>query len=158
MDTTIAGPRTRPATWSSASLRVTAPGPLGFVDLTERVGGLVAAAGISEGICVVFCAHTTATLLINEWEDVEDFRKRLTALFPADAYCAHDDAGRRTRNLRPDERKNGHAHVAQMALGGTSHVIPVADGSLVLGCWQRLFLVELDRPTERTIVVQLAGS
>jgi hypothetical protein len=45
-----------------------------------------------------------------------------------------------------------------MIVGGTSHVIPVADGRPLLGSWQRLFLLELDEPKARSIVFQVFGS
>jgi secondary thiamine-phosphate synthase enzyme len=98
--------------------------------------------------------------VINEWEDgaLEDLRGRLDSLFPPGDYYAHDDLERRTQNLTEDERRNGAAHVAQMIVGGTSHVIPVAEGRPMLGEWQRLFLLELDEPKPRTIVLQFLGS
>ena len=70
----------------------------GFVDLTEELFRAVKDAGVTDGCAVVFCAHTTAALLINEWEDgaLEDFRARLEALVPAEVAYAHDDLTRRT--------------------------------------------------------------
>jgi hypothetical protein len=59
--------------------------------------------------------------------------------------------------MHPDERPNGHAHCLQLLLG-SSESVPVVDGALALGTWQRLFLVELDGPRpERDVLVQLAG-
>jgi len=53
-------------------------------------------------------------------------------------------------------RPNGHSHCQQLLLGA-SEVVPVAAGDLVLGRWQRLFLVELDRGRDREVVIQLVG-
>jgi secondary thiamine-phosphate synthase enzyme len=147
-------------TISTKTVTVLASSRLGCIDLTEDLEALIEASGLQEGAVVVFCAHTTCALAINEWEDgvLEDLRKRLNALFPPDAYYAHDDLERRTQNLTEDERSNGAAHVAQMIVGGTSHVIPVADGRPMLGTWQRLFLLELDEPKPRAVVFQLLGS
>jgi len=131
----------------------------GFVDLTEELFRAVKDAGVTDGCAVVFCAHTTAALLINEWEDgaLEDFRARLEALVPAEvAY----DLTRRTQNLEDThERPNGRSHVGQMLLGQTSHAIPVVQGEPMLGRWQRLMLLELDEPKAagRNVVFHVFG-
>ena len=140
-------------------IMVRAPERLGFVDLTEHVVRRVLAAGLIDGLCVAFTRHTTCALAINEWEDgaLADFRRRLEELCPPDEYYAHDDLQRRTQNLVPGERRNGHAHVAQMLMGGSSLSIPVRDGDLLLGRWQRLLLVELDHPKDRHVALQLLG-
>lgn len=132
---------------------------LGFVDLTDHLVDAIAISGLSSGFCLVYSRHTTCALLINEWEAgaQEDLLRRLDLLVPEAAYYAHDDLGRRTQNLVPNERANGRAHVIQMLLGGTSQVVPVVDGRPVLGRWQRLFLLELDEPKDREVVIQAAG-
>jgi secondary thiamine-phosphate synthase enzyme len=143
-------------TISPKTVTVLAPDRLGCIDLTPDLASLIAAWGFREGAVVAFCAHTTCALVINEWEDgaLEDLRERVESLFPPDVYYAHDDLERRTQNITEDERRNGAAHVAQMIVGGTSHVIPVVDGRPMLGTWQRLFLLELDEPKPRNVVFQ----
>ncbi len=110
-----------------------------------------------DGACLVFCSHTTCALVVNEWEDgaQEDFRRRLQNMASPDDYYLHDDMDLRTQNLVPGERKNGHAHVMQMLLGGTSIIFPVRGGSILLGRWQRITLVELDHPKDRLVAVQM---
>ena len=122
-----------------------------YVDLTEELQRAVKDAGVTDGCAVVFCAHTTAALLINEWEDgaLQDFRARLETLVPGDVDYAHDDMARRTQNLaETHERPNGRSHVQHMLLGQTSHAIPVAQAK-PCGRWQRLMLIELDEPNGR---------
>ena len=138
---------------------VLAPMRLGCVDLTTQAQAYVEESGIREGVFTAFCAHTTCSLLINEWEQgaLEDVRLHIDELFPVDRYYAHDDLSRRTENLVPNERRNGHAHVAQMLAGHTSQLVPVSAGRLLLGRWQRLFLLELDDPKERTVVFHAFG-
>ena len=131
-----------------------------FTDLTDELRRAVKDAGVTTGAAIVFCAHTTAALLINEWEDgaMEDLTKRLEALVPGDVYYAHDDMTRRTQNLAEShERANGQAHVTNMILGATSHAIPVAGGEPLFGRWQRLLMLELDEPKEREILVHVFG-
>lgn len=132
---------------------------LGFVDLTEHLTDAIATTGLTDGFCLAYCRHTTCGLLINEWEDgaQNDLVERLSLLVPDDFYYAHDDLERRTQNLVPDERANGRAHVLQMIVGGTSQVVPVAGGVAQLGRWQRLFLLELDEPKDRDVLIQAFG-
>jgi len=144
----------------ATTLTVTPPERYAFLDLTDDLRRAVKDAGITEGLVVAFCAHTTCALLINEWEDgaLEDFRRHLTELVPHEgAYYRHDDFELRT-NLHPDERKNGHAHVKAMLLSATSHAIPVAGGEPSLGTWQRLLFFEMDEPQDRTVHLQVFGS
>jgi secondary thiamine-phosphate synthase enzyme len=132
---------------------------LALVDLTDDLKRAIKDAGITEGCAVAFCAHTTCTLLINEWEDgaLEDLRARLDSLIP-EGYYIHDDQDRRTQNLQEGhERANGRSHVAQMVLGGSSHAIPVIGGEPALGRWQRLLLLELDEARERRILFHVFG-
>lgn len=133
----------------------------GFADLTEELIRAVKDSGVTDGCAVAYCTHTTATLVVNEWEDgaLADVRSRLDELVPVHAYYAHDDFGRRTQNLEEGhERQNGRAHVAQMLIGGSSHAFPVAGGKPMLGRWQRLILVELDEVRDREILFHVFGS
>jgi secondary thiamine-phosphate synthase enzyme len=132
-----------------------------YLDLTDDLRRAVKDSGVTEGAAIVFCAHTTCALLINEWEDgaLADFRRHLTQLVPQDGvYYAHDDFEVRTQNMHDDERKNGHAHVKSMLLSATSHAVPVVAGEPALGRWQRLILFEMDDPKARTITFHVFGS
>ncbi len=128
--------------------------------MTDDLRRAIKDSGVTDGCAVAFCAHTTCALLINEWEDgaLDDLRKRMEALVPGDVYYAHDDLERRTQNLQEGhERANGQAHVSQMILGATSHAIPVTAGEPMFGQWQRLLLLELDEPKDRSIVIHVFG-
>ncbi len=131
-----------------------------YLDLTEELERAIKDSGVTDGAAIAFCQHTTAALLINEWEDgaLEDFRRRVQELVPEDIYYAHDDMGRRTQNLdESHERQNGHSHVKAMLLSATSHAIPVAAGEPVFGRWQRLILFEMDEPKERQVTFHVFG-
>ena len=115
---------------------------------------------MTDGAAIAFCEHTTAALLINEWEDgaMADFRRHLTDLIPHEGmYYAHDDFDIRTQNMHEDERKNGHAHVKAMLLSATSHAIPVIAGEPGFGAWQRLIFLELDEPKPRRVTFVMAS-
>jgi secondary thiamine-phosphate synthase enzyme len=142
----------------STAATVTARARMDCVDLTDDLTHAIEASGVVGGLAVAFCSHTTCALMINEWEDgvLSDLRGRLEALIP-NGYYAHDDLAIRTQNLTHEERANGRAHVAQMILGATSHAIPLERGRPCMGRWQRLFLLELDEPTPRTIRFHVYG-
>jgi secondary thiamine-phosphate synthase enzyme len=129
-----------------------------FVDITEEVRRCVAESGVRDGFVVVFSRHTTAGIRINEHEPLllEDMAKLLEQIAPAGADYRHDDFSVRTVNLTPNERVNGHSHCRSLLLGA-SETVPLAAGELLLGRWQRLFLVELDGPNRREFIVQIVG-
>ncbi|MEO8423066.1 MAG: secondary thiamine-phosphate synthase enzyme YjbQ [Actinomycetota bacterium] len=142
------------------TVEVTAGERYGYLDLTDDLKRAIKDAGVTEGAAIAFCEHTTAALLINEWEDgaMADFRRHLTELIPhEDVYYAHDDFDIRTQNMHEDERKNGHAHVKAMMLSATSHAIPVVAGEPGFGKWQRLIFMELDEPKARRVTFQVFG-
>jgi secondary thiamine-phosphate synthase enzyme len=144
----------------TTTVEVTASERYGYLDLTDDLRRAIKDAGVTEGAAIAFCEHTTAALLINEWEEgaMADFRRHLTDLVPHEGvYYAHDDFDIRTQNMNEDERKNGHAHVKAMMLSATSHAIPVVAGEPGFGRWQRLIFLELDEPKERRVTFQVFG-
>jgi secondary thiamine-phosphate synthase enzyme len=146
----------------TTTIDVSPDGRFTYLDLTDELRRAIKDAGVTEGMAVAFCPHTTCALLINEWEDgaLEDFRHRLLDLVPDDHAYAHDDLFRRSQNLEENhERPNGQAHVKQMLLSATSHSIPVASGDPMLGRWQRLVFVELDdpKPKPRQVIFHVFG-
>jgi len=145
---------------ATTTIRLNAGKRYGVVDCTDDLRRAIKDAGVTSGCAVAFCTHTTAALVVNEWEDGvhHDLQARLEAIVPGGIYYAHDDMDRRTQNIEDEhERPNGRAHVAQMLLGATSHAIPVADGEPMLGRWQRLIMVELDDPRDRDVLFHVFG-
>lgn len=145
---------------ATVTIRVLPGGRHDVLDVTDELCRAIKDSGVTDGCAVAFCAHTTCALIINEWEDgaLDDLRARLEALVPGNVYYAHDDLERRTQNLQEGhERANGQSHVTQMILGATSHAIPVVAGEPMLGQWQRLLLLELDEPKDRSIVFHVFG-
>ena len=129
-----------------------------FVDLTDRIEARVAEVGIQAGFVNVQSLHTTTAIVVNEHEPLllTDFAALLDLLAPRHAPYRHDDMTARTVNVGPSERANGHAHCQAMLLP-SSATVNVADGRLQLGCWQRIFLVELDGPRAREVSVLVSG-
>ena len=91
---------------------------------------------------------------------VDDFASLLKRLVPRETYYAHDDWDRRTENICEEDMEfgNGHSHCMSMLLGSAGESIPVRDGELLLGTWQRVLFIELDRERDRRWLVQVVGS
>ena len=131
---------------------VVATGGRGLVDVSAEIGRVVAEAGIRTGLCVVYCRHTSCSLVIQENADPSarhDLEAWLERIAPEhDPHYTHTAEG-------PDDMPS---HL-RAAVTSTSETIPIAEGTLVLGTWQGLFLAEhRARPHRRTLVVHVQGT
>jgi secondary thiamine-phosphate synthase enzyme len=116
-----------------------------LVDFTEEVQKKLKESGAKDGIVVLFSQHTTAGLTVNENADPDVPRDMLHAL----------------RTLIPQHgmgfrhgEENSDAHI-KTSLVGSSVTVPFADGKLLLGRWQGIFLCEFDGGRERKIVMMI---
>ena len=134
-----------------------------FIDVTEDVERAVEDSAITNGMALVYSPHTTCAVVINERESgfMEDFAEVLEGLAPqaGDHYYRHDDLEIRTEGLEGDPHQvpNGHSHCRAALMGSASQTIPVIDGELTLGKWQKIFFCELDRPRRRKVFIQVIG-
>ncbi|MDA0988678.1 MAG: secondary thiamine-phosphate synthase enzyme YjbQ [Chloroflexi bacterium] len=129
-----------------------------FIDITDRVCEFIQDSQVLSGFAVVYSKHTTAAIKINENEplllkDMEGFLERMAS---RNGDYGHNNFSIRTVNMTEDECPNGHAHCQHLLLG-TSENIPIIDGQLQFGRWQRIFLIELDMPRPREVLVQVIG-
>lgn len=129
-----------------------------FVDITDLVQRCVEKSGVKNGQVFVFTKHTTAAIRIqeNEPELLRDFVSFLDRVAPQAHPYHHNNFGIRTANMTQDECPNAHAHCRHLLMG-SSETIPVIDGKITIGTWQRIFFIELDRPRNRSIMVQASG-
>jgi len=141
--------------------RLRTAGGLSVTDITEQVQEAVRESGVRDGVCCVYSPHTTCSVRVNEYERgfLEDFSVLLRRLVPTEHYYAHDDWDRRTENVSDEdmEASNGHSHCMSMLMGPAGESIPVRDGVLCLGRWQRVLFLELDRERERRWLVHVVG-
>jgi secondary thiamine-phosphate synthase enzyme len=130
-----------------------------FLDVTDKVAAVVQRSGVAQGWVSVFSKHTTAAVVIQENEPLllEDMNALLERLSSAAGSYGHNDMSRRTGEMDVEECANGHAHCQHLLLGSSEN-IPVADSRMDLGRWQRVFLLELDRPRDRRLTVQVFGA
>jgi len=129
-----------------------------FIDITEEVVSFISESGTRNGIVSICSQHTTAAIKINENEpllinDMENFLKKLAGV---ENYYSHNDFSIRTEHMTPEESQNGHSHCQHLLLS-TSETIPIVEGKLHMGRWQRIFLVELDHARQRQVVIQMVG-
>ncbi len=133
-------------------------GELDFIDMTDQIIGAISRAKVKIGHVLVFAKHTTAAVRIQEGESLlkEDLKKVLKRIARKNEKFGHNDFSIRTENMTPDESPNAHSHCQHLFLG-SSEYIPISDGKLDLGIWQRIFLIELDKSRTRDVVVQVMG-
>ncbi|MBN2005906.1 MAG: YjbQ family protein [Anaerolineae bacterium] len=117
-----------------------------LIDVTAEVGRMVAESGVMEGICFVFCPHTTAAIVLNEnWDPSveQDVAMALAHMVPDDLPYRHSEG-------------NSTAHIKSVLLG-TDHFIFIQDGKLQMGTWQGIFLAEFDGPRTRTVWTKIVS-
>ena len=115
-----------------------------FYNITPQVREAVTKSGVTDGIVVVFCPHTTAGITINENADpdvVHDLLLGLEKAFPDRAEFRHGEG-------------NSTAHLKASTIGSSANVI-IEKGKLVLGTWQGIYFCEFDPPRNRTFYVKL---
>ena len=121
-----------------------------FSRITADVQGAIAKSGIDTGVCTLFLRHTSASLVIQENADpdvLRDLANFLARLVPEDGRYIHSMEG-------PDDMP---AHI-RTALTSTSEHIPIANGHLMLGTWQGIYVWEhRDRPHNRELIVHAIG-
>jgi secondary thiamine-phosphate synthase enzyme len=140
-------------------LRFTTTGGNEFWDLSDMTREVVERSGVRHGQVTIHTPHTTTTIVLNESETgfLNDFRRFIDSTVPVEKYYEHDDHDLRTENLQEDEYLNGHAHIRQLLVGSASVTIPVVDGEVLLGMWQKVLFAEFDQARERRVVIHAQG-
>lgn len=123
-------------------------------DLTERIVTLPGLDEVAHGTVLLHSLHTTTGLFINEAQDalLHDILALLRRLVPQDGDYRHNDP-----DFSDCNRENAWSHLAAVLLSHTVQ-IPIEQGRLVLGTWQRVLFCELDGPQTRRIHVQVMGA
>jgi secondary thiamine-phosphate synthase enzyme len=121
-------------------------GKEGLYDITASVKEAINKSGVSGGLCIVYCPHTTAGITINENADrnvVRDLLYGLSMAFPDRQEFRHSEG-------------NSAAHLRSSCIG-TSVTLIVENGEPVLGTWQGVYFCEFDGPRHRTYHVKVIG-
>lgn len=120
-------------------------------DVTAQAQKVIDNAGLADGLCTVFVAHSTCGVTTIEFEAgcMADLNRVMEQLAPQDSSWEHNERNADT---------NGHSH-ARAGLIGPSVTIPFRAGELLLGVWQKIVCIDFDdRPRVRRLVVQLLGA
>ncbi len=115
-----------------------------WIEVTGNVRDLVRESGVRNGLCVVYCPHTTAGITINENADPDVVRDLIFALektYPDRAEFRHSEG-------------NSAAHLKASVIGNSATVI-IRDGRLLLGTWQGIYFCEFDGPRTRRFYIEI---
>ncbi len=115
-----------------------------MIDITSEVQGRINESGAKNGICVIFIPHTTAGITINENADpdvVRDILMEMDKIVPLKDGYYHVEG-------------NSAAHL-KATMAGFSQTVIIEDGSLLLGTWQGIYLMEFDGPRVRKVYVKI---
>ena len=118
----------------------------GLYDITATIRDALRKCGIEDGVCVVYCPHTTAGVTINENADpdvVRDLLYGLEKAFPDRTEFRHAEG-------------NSAAHLKASCIGSSVTLI-VQNGVPLLGTWQGVYFCEFDGPRERAFHIKIIG-
>lgn len=114
-----------------------------IIDITRDIEKVVEKSGVRNGVCTVYCPHTTAGITINENADPDvksDLLNALEKIVP---------------NIRfRHSEGNSDSHL-KAALVGMNQSIIISNNQLVLGTWQGIYFCEFDGPRSRKIYIQI---
>jgi secondary thiamine-phosphate synthase enzyme len=119
-----------------------------MVHITEKVEDIVRRSGVRDGLCFVSPMHITAAIYVNDHESglIEDIGQWLEHLAPEKPGYRHHQTG----------EDNADAHLKALLLHHET-TLPVTDGKLDLGTWQRVFYAEFDGQRPKRVIVKVLG-
>jgi secondary thiamine-phosphate synthase enzyme len=121
-----------------------------IIDITDEVVEQVRASGIREGMVLVSAMHITASVFVNDhesglWQDILEWLEGTVAPWDPGRY-RHNDTG----------EDNAAAHLRSLTIGHEV-IVPVTNGGLDLGPWQRVFYGEWDGKRRKRLVIKVMG-
>jgi secondary thiamine-phosphate synthase enzyme len=121
-----------------------------IIDITDQVAEQVRASGIRDGMVLVSAMHITASVFVNDhesglWQDILDWLEGTIAPWDPRRY-RHNETG----------EDNAAAHLRSLTIGHEV-IVPVTNGGLDLGPWQRVFYGEWDGKRRKRLVVKVMG-
>ncbi len=134
----------------SANIDISSRGFADIIDSTSRVKAAISESGLRDGLVSVFVVGSTASVTTIEYEEgvIEDLKDAIERMAPTGIPYRHDSRW---------GDGNGFAHV-RAALLKPGITVPVMGGSMALGTWQQVVLIDFDnRPRKRRVAVQAVG-
>ena len=119
-----------------------------YVHITPQVETAVKKSGISDGMVLVSAMHITAGVYVNDHEDglIEDIDEWLETLAPFRQAYQHHNTG----------EDNGDSHLKALLIHHQV-IVPVTQGRLDLGRWQRVFYAEFDGQRDKRVILKVMG-
>lgn len=118
-----------------------------LVDITSEIKGIIETLDIENGMCLVFCPHTTAGITVNE---IFDPTVRGDIIFSLNKISPDYKEFRHTEG-------NSDAHVKSGIIGASLNLI-INEGKIMLGHWQGIYFAEFDGPRTREVWIQTVAS
>ncbi len=121
-----------------------------IIDITDEVAQVVGASGIAEGFVLVSAMHITASVFVNDhesglWQDILRWLEETVAPWEPGRY-RHNETG----------EDNAAAHLRSLTIGHEV-IVPVTQGALDLGPWQRVFYGEWDGQRRKRLIIKVLG-
>ena len=121
-----------------------------IIDITDEVAAQVAQSGVLEGFALVSAMHITASVFVNDhesglWGDILEWLEGTVAPWDPPRY-RHNDTG----------EDNAAAHLRSLTIGHEV-IVPITNGKLDLGTWQRVFYGEWDGQRRKRVIIKVVG-
>ncbi len=119
-----------------------------YVHITPQVEAILKKSGVRDGMVLVSAMHITAGVYVNDNENglIEDIDQWLEGLAPFKPDYRHHQTG----------EDNGDSHLKALLIHHEV-IVPVTNGKLDFGTWQRIFYAEFDGQREKRVIVKIMG-
>ena len=119
-----------------------------YLNITEKIEGLVKKSGVREGMVLVSAMHITAGVYVNDAEDglIQDIDDWLERLCPYREDYRHHRTG----------ETNGDSHLKNLLIGH-QQLIPITNGRLDLGPWEKIYYAEFDGQRRKRVIAKILG-
>lgn len=119
-----------------------------YIHITLQVEDALRKSGIREGMVLVSAMHITAGVYVNDHESglIADIDEWLEGLAPFREDYRHHGTG----------EDNGDSHLKALLIHHEV-ILPVTDGKLDLGPWQRVFYAEFDGQRKKRLIIKVMG-
>ncbi|WP_102345823.1 secondary thiamine-phosphate synthase enzyme YjbQ [Bacillus sp. Marseille-P3661] len=116
-----------------------------MIEITDEIKNIVNSQSVKNGVVYIYCPHTTAGITINENADpdvVHDMLMVLDEVYPWN----------HKKYLHAEGNSASHLKASTI---GSSQVIVIENGNLILGTWQGVYFCEFDGPRSRSYFVKI---
>ena len=119
-----------------------------YIHLTPQVETIVKTSCVKDGMVLVSAMHITAGVYVNDNEPglIEDIDEWLEKLAPFRQDYQHHETG----------EDNGDSHLKALLIHHEV-IVPITNGKLDFGTWQRIFYAEFDGQRDKRLIVKVMG-